>query len=142
MFPDDFTPEDWMSYDEVIIDCIQHHLQQDGQIDEVVLSDGGIYKQMILKYGEEMFDNVSDFTDELIDNRPMGFVKTLKEEIKDRLESAQNRAQKITSFQIYDLISYFSTKRGFTFLKNHRQGMNNKTSKKEWIYELIEVEIL
>jgi len=142
MFPDDFTAEDWMSYDEVIIECIQYHLQQDGQIDEVVLSEGGQFKQLVLKYGEDLFERISDFTDELIDDRPTGFVKNLKDEIASYFDQFQNRFQKITSFQIYELISYFAEKKGFEFSYNKRKGLNNKTNEKNWIYEFIEQDFL
>lgn len=142
MFPDDFNAEDWMSYDEVIIECIQYHLQMDGQIDEVCLSEGGAYKQLVLKYGEDLFEKVSEFTDDLIDNEPFGFTSVLKEKIYCVLDQFQNRFQKITSFQIYELISYFAESKGYEFSKNIKKGVNNNTSKKEWVYELKQLEVL
>lgn len=83
MFPDDFTEEDWKGFDDVMIECLQAYFKANGVIEKIELSDTGKIKQMNSKFGEMVMDQFEELVDDLIQNRPFGFVKNLQSTIRD-----------------------------------------------------------
>ncbi|QQT26845.1 bifunctional DNA primase/polymerase [Sphingobacterium spiritivorum] len=63
MFPHDFDDSDWKSFDDVIIESVQHHLKVNGIIKEQELSDSGWKKMFNNKYGEKTIEFIEDNID-------------------------------------------------------------------------------
>jgi len=66
MFPKDWIEEDYVIFDNIMMDCIQVYLQGDNIIDEIELSGGGFIKQFEQKYNH-LYDfiriNIDEFSE-------------------------------------------------------------------------------
>lgn len=131
-FPNDWSPEDWLGYDNFICACVQKWMICGLKLSRLELSDSGWKKQFDSQYGDVTREFIEDYLIEewIMNNEGFVFNSKIQEDYSRFMDARNQSTYKMKFRKLQQALQSYCDKHGYTYEKNiqrkHPQTMKNE----------------